>query len=291
MFRFYSAKSGLLAFSIISLFCCYLTVGTVFSFASLIERKASIVFNAYFKGAAYVVTGRQGLVFRNGELFQENVLPSQVLTAFRRYFPTVRTLELKNPLTRSVTHIVIYDQMSGSAIQDFSRVTRLQLLSSYKLLDSAGANGYFYNLNDYANRFSIFSFKNQLSAAVLGEELSTEVGSLARILFFAAALLTVYVTVLYFQERKTESAILLIQGFIDQNLRITFLDCALQNVVALLLTCLTVPCILAYFTDGIQEMKAGLSGLVFILPYLPVITIVQLLLLVNKSLSYASRFE
>ncbi len=146
-----------------------------------------------------------------------------------------------------------------------------------------------YDVNGVGNRFNLFTFENQISAFILGSELSSNVGFISRLISLFAIVFTFYISLLYFQERKNEFSTLIVQGYTDKNLTIIFIDCIIQNAIAFALSVLSLTILLYFLTTG-SDFSNALSGVFYILPYLPVLIIIQLLLLFNRSINYATTF-
>jgi hypothetical protein len=290
LIKFYRQHAALYGFSVLSLLCCYLTVGILFAFAALVEARTTQTFDQYFRSARYVLTGPQGLAFHNGKLATGQTIAPGTLSSFDLAFPATNGKRISTGTTTGTAYLVISDTIAPARMRDFADQQHLRFLSSFAPTGEK-VPGYIYAIQEHTGRFAIFSFGTQLSAAVLGGEMATEIGRLSRLIFAVAAALTFYVTLLYTRERRTESAILLLQGYIDLNLRITLADCIVQNLLAFGATCALVPFVLNRYTHTAAEWQAGLGGLAYILPYLPVIIVLQTLVLLNQSLTYATRIQ
>ncbi len=290
--KFYRAKTRLLLLSVLCLFCCYASVALIFTFASLVEQRTSAAFNSHFAGARYILSGPAGIVFSSGRLQCSKPVKTALSGSLSAAFPSTVFKIVKCDAGNADAYIQLNTALPQQALAAYCNHHKIKMLSGFTKTDSLSAyDGYLYDLNNHQNKFSIFSFGNQLSAAVLGTETSSAIGGFAKLIFFSAVLLTFYMTLLYFRERKTEAAVFIIQGYIDTNLKITMIDSCIQNLFAFLLTIACVPLILKAVSASPQEISAVSGGLIYIIPYLPLITIVQILVLLNQSLSYAAKFR
>jgi hypothetical protein len=292
LLKFYRARTLLFSVSLLCLAICYLTVEVIFSFSSIIEQRSSASFRRYFGAGDRILSPGTGIRFdKEGELIRTDMLDGGLVREFRAVFDA-SAYRLVGSGDGGVSFIDISPRVPAAKLRDFCEQRGIGQLGSYaqgggsRVLQGGGP--VLYELSGAGNRFTLFSFDNQVSASLLGRELSSDLGFLSRVIFFSAALFTFYITLLYFRERKTEYSIFIIQGYTDLNLRITFIDCLLQNGIAFMLSLGVLFGILKAYTQTGEEFHAAIGGWLYILPYVPVIVIVQLLLLLNQSISHAA---
>lgn len=289
--KYYRPNKSKLFVSILCLTICYLSFEIVISFSSIIEKSSQQTFQKHFKDASFIISPPSGISFdRNGQLSNTDDLDSSLIHTFTSHFNNT-DFSLVATNSNSISYIVIKNKSLLPNLKKFCKENEIRILSSFYVEDAASNNKVLmYDVNGIGNRFNFFSFENQISAFILGSELSSNVGMISRLVSIFSIVFTFYISLLYFQERKNEFSTLIIQGYTDKNIAIIFVDCVLQNVVAFFFSFLSLAIILSLFTASSADFKTAMGGLIYILPYLPVLIIIQLLLLLNKSVKYVSGF-
>lgn len=297
LFKFYSQNKLRLLVSVICLTICFLAVEIVLSFASIIEHNSQQTFNRVFKDGSFILTSTKGIKFEdNGKLSKLPVLDSISTVYFINHITgkNYSTIQLDSSLanTSQPNFVVVFDKSLGSDLKAFCDKANIKLLNSF-YTDTVSTNykAILYDVNGTGNRFSFFSFKNQISAFILGSELSSGIGLVSRLLFIISVVFTLYISLLYFNERKNEFGTLIIEGHTDRSLRIIFIDCVIQNLLSFITSIFVLVVIMYSLTDNNNELRKTFQSLLYILPYLPVMIILQMLLLLNRTINYAASFK
>lgn len=296
LFKYYKQNKFKLIISVICLTICFLAVEIVLSFASIIEHKSQLTFDKHFKNGNFILSSSKGIKFKkNGELLETPIIDSMTAISFVHYISgkKYRTVQLDSTPAPGLSSnfIVVSDKSLNSDLQKFCDSSNIKLVNSFFTDTLGDYKAILYNVSGTGNRFPLFSFKNQVSAFVLGAELSSGVGLVSRLLFVFSVIFTFYISLLYFQERSNEFGTLIIQGHTDKSLRIIFIDCIIQNMVSFIFSILILSVILYLLTDNGDDLKNAFQGIYYIIPYLPVMIILQMLLLLNRTINYASSFK
>jgi len=290
LLKYYRQNKIKLFVSLLCLTICYLSFEIVISFSSIIENNSQKTFQIYFKDASFIIAPPTGIIFnRNGQLSISDSVSPSILDQFRSHFGENDYSLISD--SNAVSFIVIRNKLLVNKLKMFCSENGIKILSSFYTDHIASDNrNLMYDVNGIGNKFNLFSFENQISAFILGSELSSKVGMISRLVSIFSVVFTFYISLLYFQERKNEFSTLIIQGYTDKNIAIIFIDCVLQNTLAFLFSFLFLGIIVNIFTTNSSDFITAIYGLIYILPYLPVLIIIQLLLLLNKSVKYASNF-
>lgn len=298
LFKFHRLNKIKFAVSICCLTICYLALETVISFSTIIEFNSQETFKKYFNDANFIITTREGIKFdKDGNLQSKSLLNPVILAKIKKQFIVSDYRLIQNNRrttddTYNISYIVFGNEQLNKEIKNFCKNNNIKILNSFYVSDDViKYDALLYDIKGTGNRFTIFSFQNQISAFILGAELSSSVGFISRVMFIFSVVFTFYISLLYFQERKNEFSTLIIQGHTDKNMKLIFIDCIFQNIISFILSILFLSIILFLLTKNTKDFQHALTGLFFILPYLPALIIIQLLLLLNRSINYASKFK
>ena len=294
LLKYYRPNRAKLFVSVLCLTICYLALEIVISFGSVIENNSLVTFQKYFDKASFIISSPSGIKFdKYGKLVSNTSLDTVLLNDFTKHFSAIDfsfVKASKDSDNKNISFIVVKNKLLHTELLAYCKSKDIKVLSSFYVKTSNdNKQTLMYDVNGIGNRFNLFTFQNQISAFTLGSELSSKVGFISRLISIFAIVFTFYVSLLYFQERKNEFSTLIIQGYTDKNLTIIFSDCILQNVTAFVLSVLTLTILLYFLTDA-TDFSSALTGLLYILPYLPILIIIQLLLLFNRSINYATTF-
>ncbi len=290
--RYYRANSIKFGTSIICFSICYHTVATIFSFSSVIEGRATQAYTNHFGEADFIIAPSSGIHFTaEGKLITDESLNGQLVKEVQNAIPS-SNLELIASSETGVTSFIAIKGVPVSRVKPLSDSLFLYFSSGFYVNpEKSGSKSIIYDIKGSQNRVAFFSFQNQISAFQLGNQLSSQLGVISRIIFGSAVLFTLYITLLFYKERRPEYSTLLIQGYIDDNLKIVFTDIIIQNLLGFLLaTGLLVMSLRIYFED-MESYLMAVKGLLYTIPYLPVILIVQLLLCLNQAVNHATNFK
>ncbi|MBD2704815.1 hypothetical protein IC229_29560 [Spirosoma sp. BT702] len=293
LFKYYKFNQGKYLVSLLCFFICYLSIELVFSFSSIIESDAQQTYNNYFQGANFILTSPLGIKFDDkGKLSNTPYLKPSIVNYYLANLQSGSFSIINRKLNpdrdfASVNYLIIFSKTIPKKIVDFNNESKILNLNSYINADSS-YDAILYDIKGTKNRFAFFSFENQISAFILGSELSSESGLVSRLMFLFSVLFTLYISVLYFQERHNEFSILVMQGYLDENMKIIFIDCILQNLVSFVISITISILFLFIFTSSETEFTNSLGGFFYIIPYFPIIVIMQFLLLFSKAIDYES---
>lgn len=292
--KYYRQNQTKLFVSVLCLTICYLALEIVISFGSVIENNSQATFQKYFDEASFIISSPSGIKFdKDGQLVSNTSLDTSLLNDFTNHFKANDFSFVKasnEPENKNISFIIVKNKSLHSKLITYCKSKEIKVLSSFYLENSnENKQTLMYDVNGVGNRFNLFTFENQISAFILGSELSSNVGFISRLISLFAIVFTFYISLLYFQERKNEFSTLIVQGYTDKNLTIIFIDCIIQNAIAFALSVLSLTILLYFLTTG-SDFSNALSGVFYILPYLPVLIIIQLLLLFNRSINYATTF-
>lgn len=289
--KYYARNKLALFVSVLCLTICYLTVNIVFSFASAIETKAQDTFNEYFGDAKFILSPKSGIhLSEEGQLYFGRSLDNIIVDSFQRKYPSSAIRSIKDN-EGNVHFLVFSEAVHLDGLRSLANRMHVKWQSGFTIgKDSVEFVAILYDVEGKTNRFSFFSFQNQLTAFVLGEQLSDSLGLISRILFVLAVLFSLHISSLYYRERQSEFTTLALEGFTDRSFRIILIDCVLQNAIAFLLSVLLLIVIVSKaFING--SGKENLQGLVYIIPYLPVMVILQLIVLFNGVIGYGANIK
>lgn len=292
--KYYRINRIKLLVSVLCLTICYLALEIVISFSAVIESNSQAAFERHFDKASFIISSPGGIKFdKYGQLVSNTPLDTSLLNDFKKHFNPAdfSLVQVSNPTEKNnISFIVVRNKLLHTDLLAYCKSKDIKVLSGYYVENGkVNKQTLMYDVNGIGNRFNFFTFQNQISAFTLGTELSSKVGFISRLISVFAIIFTFYISLLYFQERKSEFSTLIIQGYTDKNLAIIFIDCILQNAIAFIFSVFTL-IILLYFLTASTDFSNALAGLFYILPYLPILIIVQLLLLFNRSLNYANAF-
>lgn len=298
IFKYYRINKIKFLVSIICLTICYLALETVISFSAIIEHNSQRAFDKYFAEANFIMAPHGGIRFdQNGELQNDSFINSSVLLRFQKHFLRSDYKLIQNAAnfvsdSSKIKYISIKNKSLNKELRIFCKSNNIKVLNSFYVSnEDMKYDALLYDVQGTGNRFTVFSFQSQISAFILGSALASDVGFISRIMFLFSIVFTFYISLLYFQERKNEFSTMIIDGHTDKNLKIIFVDCIMQNVISFIMSILSIAIILFSLTKKSDDFQHALAGLLFVLPYLPSLIIIQLLLLLNRSINYASKFK
>lgn len=284
IFRYYSRDYII---SGIAFILTYLSIFFIFSFSSILGHKALESFQNSFKDVDFIFASSNGIEFdKSGSLITAQSIDTSYVKLITKFLKDENiSYQIINKLnTNYVSYILAFQTNNVSKLFSFCKNTSISIKSSYnKDNHTSFQNVIMYDVNGYRNRFNVFTFQDQITSFILNKEFSSTVGQLSRLIFIFSVIFTFYLSLLYFKERQSIYRVLLLQGFTDFSLKLIFIEYLILNLSAIILS--IIPLIFVLWLNGIK-ISFAFWGLVYSLPYLPVILLLQVFLLFNRILNY-----
>lgn len=284
IFKFYFREYTI---SGVAFILTYFAIFLIFSFSSIIEQSALDSFNKSFKKADFIFSTKKGIEFDNSGLLILNNSIDQVdekkIIDFLKYADIqYQTIITSN--SNKLSYILVFQKNNILQLFNFCKSNDILIKSSFnKENNLTSQNVIMYDVNGYRNRFNVFSFKDQITSFILSKELSSVIGQLSRLVFIFSIIFTFYLSLLYFKERQSIYRVLFLQGYTDFTLRLLFTEYLILNFSAIILSIF--PLTLVLWLNKIN-ISFALWGLIYTLPYLPVILFLQVILLFSNVLNF-----
>lgn len=265
----------------------YLAIFLIFSFSSIVEQTALDSFNISFKDADFIFSTGKGIEFdKSGKLILNNSIFHSDREKIENFLKdeNFQFQTISSSKENELSYILVFQKKNIYKLLSFCKSNNILVKSSFQSNSLASSEKVImYDVNGYRNRFNVFSFKDQITSFILSKELSSVIGQLSRLVFIFSVVFTFYLSLLYFKERQSIYRVLFLQGYTDLTLRLIFIEFLIINFSAIGFSLL--PLVLILWLNGIN-LSFAFWGLLYALPYLPVILFLQVILLFSNVLNY-----